>query len=296
MLSPEASYVVLDMLRKNPRPADDFTSSQTPAEQAIPWKTGTSYGFRDAWALGIAGQYVLGVWIGNFDGTPNPNFVGRDAAGPLFFDIVDALRAQGPLDEDMVQKQKRPNLKRVKVCALSGQLPGPYCTHLKDTWFIPGKSPIGTCQIHRAVMIDTRTGLRACSGSSATAVPKVYEFWPSDLLRLFRTEGLPRQTPPPFDPGCGAVANGGAAPLISSPARAITYSAEPSGTEIAFTAVTDADSRTVYWFVDSAMVGTSRSGESFFWHAHPGDFLIRAVDDQGRAVAEDLSVIPREAN
>jgi penicillin-binding protein 1C len=294
MLSPEASYVVLDMLRKNPRPADDFTSSQTPAAQAIPWKTGTSYGFRDAWALGIVGQYVLGVWIGNFDGTPNPNFVGRDAAGPLFFDIVDALHAQDPLSENVVHGPL--NLKRVKVCALSGQLPGPYCTHLKDTWFIPGKSPIGTCQIHRAIMIDAKTGLRACPGSSAPTVPKVYEFWPSDLLKLFRTEGLPRQTPPPFDPGCGAVANGGAAPLISSPARGITYSAEPNGPEIPFTAVTDADSRTVYWFVDSAMVGTSRSGESFFWRAHPGDFLIRAVDDQGRAVAEDLSVTPREAN
>jgi penicillin-binding protein 1C len=158
LLSPEASYVVLDMLRRNPRPADDFTASQVPSEQAIPWKTGTSYGFRDAWALGIVGQFVLGVWIGNFDGTPNPNLVGRDTAGVLFFDIVDALRARGSLTEEGPQLPL--NLKRVKVCALSGQLPGPYCTHLEDTWFIPGKSPIATCQIHRAVMIDVKTGLR----------------------------------------------------------------------------------------------------------------------------------------
>jgi len=218
LLSPEASFVVLDMLRGNPRPAGDFTSSQVPNEHAIPWKTGTSYGFRDAWAMGIVGPYVLGVWIGNFDGTPNPNFVGRDAAGPLFFDIVDALRAQGPLDEELAQGVL--NLKRIQVCALSGQLPGPYCTQLKDTWFIPGKSPITTCQIHRAVRIDVKTGLRACPGSTAPTVERVYEFWPSDLLKLFRTSGLARRTPPPFDRGCGAVAMGGAAPLISSPARA----------------------------------------------------------------------------
>jgi penicillin-binding protein 1C len=86
------------------------------------------------------------------------------------------------------------------------------------------------------------------------------------------------------------------APTISSPARGVTYSAERSGTEIPFTAVTDADSRLVYWFVDSALVGTSRSGESFFWRARPGNFIVRAVDDQGRGDGEDLTVIPREAN
>jgi len=60
--------------------------------------------------------------------------------------------------------------------------------------------------------------------------------------------------------------------------------------------VTDADSRIVYWFVDSALVGTSRSGESFFWKARPGDFIVRAVDEQGRTVGENLRVITREAN
>jgi penicillin-binding protein 1C len=276
------------------RPPADFTSSQAPVERAIPWKTGTSYGFRDAWVMGVVGQYVLGVWIGNFDGTPNPNFVGRDTAGPLFFDIVDSLRTQGPLGKEPAHGHL--NLKRVEVCALSGQLPGPSCTHLKDTWFIPGKSPIATCQIHRATRIDLKTGLRACPGSTQPIVERVYELWPSDLMKLFRRIGLPRRMPPPFDPGCGAVANGGAAPIISSPARGIVYSAGPDGAEIPFSAVTDGNSRIVYWFVDSALVGTSRSGEWFFWKARPGDFLVRAVDEQGRAGNEQLHVISSEAN
>src|SRR5260370_27790170 len=188
------------MLRQNPRPSDDFTTSQVPRAAAIPWKTGTSYGLRDAWAIGIVGQYVLGVWIGNFDGTPNANFVGRDAAGPLFFDIVDALRARGPLFESIVHGPLC--LKKIKVCALSGQLPGPYCDHFKDTWFIPGKSPITTCRIHREVAIDVRTGLRACPGRGSAILTRVYEFWPSDLLKLFRTAGAPRRTPPPTEARC----------------------------------------------------------------------------------------------
>lgn len=290
LLSPEASYAVLEMLRTNPRPSNDFGFAEMPAAAAVPWKTGTSYGFRDAWALGIAGRYVLGVWIGNFDGTPNANFVGRETAGPLFFSIVDALRAREPMAEAIVHDPL--NLKKVKVCALSGQLPGPYCDHLNDSWFIPGRSPIATCSIHRAVLIDTRTGLRACPGQNESTISRVVEFWPSDLLKLFRSAGLPRRTPPPMDPDCKQVARGGLAPVISSPSRGVTYSPLGGGqTEIPFAAVTEADSRTVYWFVDSDLVGTSRSGESFFWKARPGTFLVRAVDEQGRAVAAEITVV-----
>jgi penicillin-binding protein 1C len=231
------------------------------------------------------------VWIGNFDGTPNANFVGREAAGPLFFDIVDALRARGPLLESIVHQPL--NLKKVKVCALSGELPGPYCDHLKDAWFIPGKSPIRTCRIHRAVQIDARSGLRVCPGGSDVAINRVYEFWPSDLLKLFRAAGIARRSPPPMDNDCTKVAAQGAAPLISSPSRGVVYSVPSSGrTEISFSAVTDADSRTVYWFVDDQLAGTSHTGESLFWKAKPGTFLIRAVDEQGRAAAQQISVVP----
>jgi penicillin-binding protein 1C len=290
LLSPEASYAVLEMLRENPRPSNDFTSSQVPGTAAIPWKTGTSFGLRDAWAVGIVGQYVLGVWIGNFDGTPNANFIGREAAGPLFFQIVDALRARGPLREAIVHQHL--NLKRIKVCALSGQLPGPYCDHLKETLFIPGKSPITTCSIHRGILIDNHSGLRACPGSTAAATTRTFEFWPSDLLKLFRSAGLARKMPPPLDPSCRKFAGNGTPPQISSPSRGISYStAEDGDTEIPFAAVTDADSRVVYWFVDDQLVGTSLSGESFMWKARPGSFLVRAIDQQGRAVAEQLKVL-----
>jgi penicillin-binding protein 1C len=292
MLSPEASYITLEMLRENPRPSNDFTTSQVPTRLEIPWKTGTSFGLRDAWAVGIAGPYILGVWIGNFDGRPNANFVGREAAGPLFFDIVDALRGRGPLCESIVHQHLE--VKRIKVCALSGELPGPYCDHFKETLFIPGKSPIKTCSIHRGVPIDVRTGMRACPGQTRGVEMRTYEFWPSDLLKLFRSAGLARRMPPPLDRSCRKFASEGAPPLISSPSRSVTYSAtQNGGTEIPFTAVTDADSRIVYWFVDDQLVGTSESGESLMWKARPGSFVVRAVDQQGREVGESLRVIAR---
>jgi penicillin-binding protein 1C len=289
LLSPDASLAVLEMLRTNPRPSEDSDTAQLTRSAAIPWKTGTSYGFRDAWAVGIVGPYVLGVWIGNFDGRPNPNFVGREAAGPLFFAIADAMRARGPLIESIVHDTL--SLRKVKVCALSGDLPGPHCDHLKETWFIPGKSPIRTCAVHREVEIDLATRLRACPGDSAATASEVFEFWPSDLLKLFRTAGVPRRVPPPFSRGCRAVAPGGAPVLIASPARGLDYSlGTKDRNEIPLTAITDADGRNVYWFIDDRLVGTARSGESLFWTARPGRFVVRAVDDQGRSVAEELNV------
>jgi membrane carboxypeptidase/penicillin-binding protein PbpC len=96
---------------------------------------------------------------------------------------------------------------------------------------------------------------------------------------------------PTVSPGCRSVVRGGVPPSISSPARGLDYNLHAENRrEIPFTAVTDADSRLVYWFVDNHLVGTSRPGEALFWKARPGNFIVRAVDDQGRSVAEDVNV------
>src|SRR6185503_1820431 len=91
LMSPEASFMTMDMLRRHVRP--DETSGAQAVSAPVYWKTGTSWAFRDAWTAGSFGPYVLVVWVGNFDGSANPAFIGVDAAAPLFFEIVDAVRA-----------------------------------------------------------------------------------------------------------------------------------------------------------------------------------------------------------
>src|SRR5207249_1599221 len=105
VLSAEASYVTLDMLKDNPRPGD--LSAATPGPLSVYWKTGTSYGFHDAWAIGIFGPYILAVWVGNFDGAGNPAFVGVQMAAPLFFQVVDAIEAQEPSLAEPVRRAAR---------------------------------------------------------------------------------------------------------------------------------------------------------------------------------------------
>src|SRR5205809_6322235 len=82
------------MLKDNPRPGD--VSAATPGPLAVYWKSGTSYGFRDAWSIGIFGPYTLTVWVGNFDGAGNPAVVGVQGAAPRFFRVVHAIEVHGP--------------------------------------------------------------------------------------------------------------------------------------------------------------------------------------------------------
>jgi penicillin-binding protein 1C len=292
MLSDEASFMVMDMLRQNPRP--DETSGAQPSRLPVYWKTGTSWAFRDAWTAGSFGPYVLVVWIGNFDSTGNPAFVGAEAAAPLFFQIIDALHAERPRLAEPIRHMPA-NLKRVQICLASGELPNQWCPQKGMTWFIPGKSPIRVSNVHRPVVIDDVTGLPACPPYAGKHTHiEVYEFWPSDLQHVFAQAGMPRRKPPQ-NPDCkNAGSPDGDPPQITSPLRGSTYAMRLTqlGQErIAFSATTDADAHALYWFVNDAYVGRSAPGDTLFWQPQTaGSYNVRVVDDHGRSDQRPLGV------
>lgn len=288
MFSPEAAFITLKMLQENPPPQQEQLPGAVVKQHTIAWKTGTSYAFRDAWSVGVAGPYVLAVWVGNFDGEGNPAFIGRTAAGPLLFDIFSALgKTHDELDE-VTLPRKGLNVKQIAMCTDTGDLPGRYCPHTSPGWFIPGVSPIKVSTVYRAIPIDQATGRRACYYDPKTTRSEVYEFWPSDLQRIFRQAGLMRRLPPPFMKQCSLDQQGneGTAPKITTPSQVITYTLRAdrlSKERIPFEAVSDADVRTLYWFVDSRLVGQAKAGEVFFWPAEAGDYTVSVLDDHGRA-------------
>jgi penicillin-binding protein 1C len=294
LLSEEASFMTLDMLRQNARP--DEATTATPARLPIHWKTGTSWGFRDAWTAGSFGPYVLIVWMGNFDGAGNPALIGVETAAPLFFRMADAILAQ---DRGLVEPAWTvpAQLRKVEVCLASGDLPNAWCPQRGTTWFIPGKSPIRVSSVHRPVTIDVRSGKAACPPfDPATTRTEVYEFWPSDLARVFAQAGIPRRRPPP-DADCG-IAGSGDPPRITSPLRGAAYTVRARRSEdsaearVAFSATVDAGVRELYWFVDDDYVGAAGSGETVFWQAgRAGRHVARVVDDHGRSDTRELRVI-----
>lgn len=277
LLSPEAAFITVDMLRQNPRP-DTFA----PARPAIAWKTGTSWGFRDAWTTGIFGRYVLIVWVGNFDGSSNPALVGVEAAAPLFLRIVDALRAE-KFDKGEIASTQPENLKKVDICVASGDLPNAECPTTAPAWFITGKSPIQQSKLHRKILIDTRTGRRACSASQFTR-EEVFEYWTSDMLTLFNKAGMPlRKLPEGTCPNDEINLAQDAAPSIISPLRGVSHIQRAAQQEpIYLRAEVGSSGGKLSWFVDDSLLGQTKPGETLAWSPpKTGRYMLRVLDHNG---------------
>ena len=290
LISEEAAYVTLDMLKTNPRP-----DTGLPAVPAVAWKTGTSWGFRDAWTAGTFGKYVLIVWVGNFDGSSNQSFIGISAAAPLFFNIVDGLRNEGLLGQETNPRLPPRKLTRIEVCAATGDLPNAYCSARIPSWFLPGKSPIRVSNLHRRVLLDRRTGEAVCEEGPNTHW-QVIEYWPTDMQKIFRDAGMPRRDAPRL-PKCmrGSAADiASSEPQIVSPLRAVTYTSRLSAmVPIALRAEGNGGSNRgkLFWFSNDAFLGTAKAGESLAWSPpRAGRYVLRVVDEEGRADSRDVAV------
>lgn len=271
MLSPEACYLIREMLRQ---PDVELGAS----DPAVSWKTGTSHGFRDAWAAGMRGEYVLVVWIGNFSGKPNPAFVARECAAPLLFETFERLKL--PWKKPVVPA----GLREVEVCAVSGCLPTPLCQHRVRSGFIPGVSPIQPCAIHQEVFVDAQSGLRVPTDDGRAGLKReVFECWPPDMLALFRQAGLPRREPPAYETDTRlALVDSGAAPKITSPRETLVYTLRTGQRTIPLSSEAAPGVRKVYWFADSQFVGGSTPTEPLLWKASPGTWTVQVLDDRGR--------------
>ena len=287
LVTPEAAFLTLDMLGQIPRPG--LTNGDLNRSAPVFWKTGTSHGFRDAWSVAVFDHYVLAVWIGNFDGKRNAAFIGRTAAAPLLFQMIDGLRATRPSHPEPHLPAPELNLKRVEFCAVSGQLPTAFCPHRTESWFIPGISPIATCDVHREVLVDASTGLRvAQDDGTRTLKREVYEFWPSDLLALFDRAGVPRKLPPPFLPTIDneLLSRGGHPPKINLPANEMTIShASENTATIPLRAETETGVRKLFWFADKTFLGACDAHAVLSWKPAPGVYQLTALDDHGRSAS-----------
>lgn len=298
LFSPEAAWLVLDILREKPRP--EISETVLASGRIHPdcaWKTGTSIGFRDAWSVGVSGPYVLAVWVGNFDGASNPAFVGLTAAAPLMFEVLDGLNAGGLDFSEAPWERRPPGLARVKVCAASGAIPTELCPRTVETWFIPGTSPIDRCTVHQEVLVDTLTGLRRRTALEGRTRREVMEVWPSDLMALFARAGLPRRQPPPFAHGESGEAGreAGTVPQIQSPlARSeyiLRYDSKGVEIELPLLCVVPSDVSRVFWFLDDSFLGSVPPGQAFFWKPRPGEFSLRVTDDRGRSASLRFKVV-----
>jgi penicillin-binding protein 1C len=184
---------------------------------------------------------------------------------------------------------------QVEVCAASGDLPNADCPRRARAWFIPGKSPIRVSDVHRRVPVDLRTGQRACASTPARYLRhEVFEFWPSDIQRLFTLAGMPRRRPP--EDHCGGPLSGAqdVLPVITSPHTGATYQMRSGAGKtgaLSLNATAGAEVKTLYWFADGGFVGASRPSVPLPWDPdRAGEITVSVVDDRGGSVSRIVRV------
>ncbi len=290
LYSPEASALVTEMLAKVERPDLPTSWERALAVPAVAWKTGTSYGHRDAWAVGYSADRVIAVWVGNMDGTPVKGISGAVHAGPILFELFRAVEPRG----SRLAMPAWLNIREVEVCAESRQLAGPDCPRRVTARIIPGVTRLAPCPVHRRQLVDAATG-RALSadcldGREAASV--VVARYPAELVSYWRAVGIPFEAPPEPEPGCGAPS--GTGPRVVSPSPATPYvfrrDVPASLQRIALTAAAPADSRRLSWYVDGELTAQGGPAERLFWEPAPGRHRVVCVDDLGRTDAVTVGV------
>lgn len=304
LFSPEAAFIVRQILLSNPRPGAARKAQSYP----VAWKTGTSWGFRDALSAGIAGDFVLVVWLGRFDYASVPALTGQGAAAPLFFSILDELHALNLLQSSdaivpSLSSASGSNLLRIpaglnvtqeNVCAASGDFPNRWCSATTQALFIPGVSPIRISTLHQPVQVDIRTGQPLCtSGKPLTRTRTViFEFWPDDLARSLQQAGMQRRPAPRCARPTAERVGTGLNPEITAPLKNVAYSlrgAELGQKSLDFTA--NSRSGRLYWFVNGQFLASAAPRQSVpFLPRKAGQFRVQVFDDEGRSAERVLKI------
>jgi len=189
-LSPGALRIVTDILSDPYARAEAF-GRHGPLDFPFPVaaKTGTSKDYRDNWTAGFTPDYTVVVWVGNFDGSPMRRISGVTGAGPLFHAVVSHLGPGGAFPDPSTA-----GLQSVEICPASGRRPGTFCPTKRAEWFLPGTAPAegDTCDVHRRIAIDERSGLLATQATPAEVLRKrVYTVYPPRYHPWMREHGIP---------------------------------------------------------------------------------------------------------
>ncbi|MFY2557565.1 penicillin-binding protein 1C [Corallococcus terminator] len=296
VMSPGAAWLTRKALSLKDRPDFPERRRLTGLPARVHWKTGTSFGHRDAWAAGSGPRHTAVVWLGNFDHTPSVHLVGADAAGPLLFDILEGVGPRGrSLPEDEVTPPE--DLMRVEVCAYSGHLPTDACKQRKEVYARRSAVPTSRCPYHQHIEVDVASGLAVgptCRAGRKTE-SRVFVTWPATIRRWLEEQHRRLPEPPSPAPGCET---GGerAAPTIVSPAQGhialLIPGVPPEQQEMPLEAEASHE-RALTWFVDGALLGTARADERMWWKPSVGSHEILVTDDRGLSAKRTLVVRER---
>ena len=320
----EAIRWTIDALKEVNRP-DEMDWRKISSVRKVAWKTGTSYGFRDAWAVGVTPEYAVGVWAGNADGTGVPGLSGATCAGPVMFDIFNFLpsgtdrtvQSSGILSdkagrkpqctgvhEDFRSKRNEEStllgLPRpdgidytvAEVCRESGYLAGQYCDR-RDTLFLPkAATRSGACPYHKAVTVSADGRYRASAAEPGARTVNMFILPPA--MEWYYRQHHPEYIPvPPQRPD--TVSDGNWSPMefiYPENGSTVTIPRQLDGSirGAVFNLAHSNPQTEVYWHLDSGYLGSTRYIHQMNIIASPGEHTVTVVDASGNTLSVRFTI------
>ncbi len=298
LLSPAAAWMTLEMLTAVRRPDDDGVDwTAFPSRRPVAWKTGTSFGKRDGWAVGVTPQWVVGVWVGNFSGEGNEHLGGARCAAPVLFSILELL----PLDEPARWfPQPAHAFRRILLCEDTGYRAGPACPRPVEDIVPSHAPPLPICPFHRLFRLAPREDLEVCSRCWAdpeSVREEVRLLYPADVRQYLRSQGFTLQRHPRHNPSCPTLTADVPARIVYPPAGARLFvPRDVDGTlqQVPLRAAHSASDATLYWYLDGRFLGTTMGDHTFATQLARGRHALQVIDQDGHAAQVSFTLLRRE--
>ena len=288
VFNPAAVWQVFNALTEVNRP-EQIDWKAIPSMQKIAWKTGTSYGFRDAWAIGITPKYVVGVWVGNASGEGRPNLTGAKTAGPVMFDIFELLPASKWFEQPMGQ------FVEAEVCRQSGHLKSRFCEDVDTVLICPNGLRTDPCPFHTLVNLtaDEKFRIYETCAEVGTSIRKSWFVLPPAWAWYYKQHHPEYKSLPPLKPGCG---EGNYQPMqfIYPQGNAkVNLTKQLDGTigEITFELAHNNPNAVVFWHIDNEYIASTTDFHKLSVRLLSGIHSITVVDNEGNSLSCRIEVI-----
>ena len=289
IISADASFMITDILSRINRPDFPLHWQATAHLPKIAWKTGTSYGRRDAWSIGYNKKYTVGVWVGNFSGVGNSELSGAHTATPLLFRIFNTL----DYDVDRAWFTPPKELEQRMICSETGLPPAAHCSNLVLDYFIPGISGTQTCYNLEEIAISENEKISYCKSCQPVNgfKRKTYKLLAPELQNWMQTNGIAFEPIPAHNPTCEKIFTN-AAPQIKFPVNGTEYLISKKNPEpLQLVCETGNDVSRVYWYINNQFYKAAQAGSKQFFLPTEGSIKISCTDDKGRN--RDVRIVVR---
>lgn len=293
-LSSGAIYHTLKALTMVERPEDESSHEMFGGDRVVSWKTGTSFGFRDAWAIGVTGNYVVGVWTGNADGEGRPGIIGVKASAPILFDLIKIL----PRDHQKIDAPYD-DLTKVTICKNSGHIASENCPETEEMLVPTAGVNSESCPYCRTLHLDPSEKYRVTADCEApeNIVRRKWFVLPPAMEYYYRQHHSDYRTLPPMRKDCSQHSDGDLPIQIIYPESNAKIFL-PKGFEgERQRMVLEATSRTsgnrLFWHIDDAYITVTQDIHRISADLPAGRHLVTITDNDGNRTSRWFEVIDK---